>query len=381
MPYDFTASNAASATIQTQVGALQTEIRRIEASELSTATALMTTTLQRNALQTQLNAANASITTLTAARDAALADLALRTAERDQAIVERDQALADLAECETNCPPPEPPSLILGGSNKLGYPDLESRLGMPPGSFTHFIPGARFTTGELDKMAVYVAAGVVPSLSFHVGTEADTDYNIAQLVARGWDGLFGGYSIGNEPTQKSTPMMDWRNANIYASSVLPPSWQLVVGPFQRMDIMADPTDPRFIGNWIGTDYSWIDRLGVNVYDKNHSVGQTFSSLVNAKNNSAWHSVDSYATLIGKKIWVREYGAPEQQSGEWNRPIGWKPEHYQGMYDYVMGKLDLYELVNVFNSDVGGDPPPEGWWAWTSTAAMNKYIALMTASQS
>ena len=381
MPYDFTDSNAASAAIQTQIAALQTEIRRIEASELSTATALMTVTIQRNALQTQLNTATANLATVTAERDQAVSELALRTSQRDQAIVERDQALSDLSDCEANCPPPEPPSLILGGSDKLGYQDLKTRLGMVPGSFTLFIPGARFTTATLEDLDDIVADGCVPSLSFHVGTQADMDYNIAQLELRDYDTVYGGVSVGNEPTQKSVSAADWRAANIYASSILPPSWQLVVGPFQRMDIMADPTDPRFIGNWIGTDYSWIDRLGVNVYDKNHSVGQTFASLVNAKNNSAWHSVESYAQLIGKKIWVREYGAPEQQSGEWNRPIGWKPEHYQGMYDYVTGKLDLYELVNVFNSDVGGDPPPEGWWAWTSTAAMNKYIALMTASQS
>jgi hypothetical protein len=341
----------------------------------------MTVTIQRNQLQTQLNTANATITTLTSERDQAQSDLALRTAERDQAIVERDQALADLADCEANCPPPEPPSLILGGSDKLGYPDLKSRLGMPPGSFTLFVSNVRIQTADLDKLGALIADGVVPSVSVLVGTQADTDYNMSQLATRGYDTVFGGWSIGNEPTQKSATATEWRNASIYAASVLPPTWELVAGPFQRMDIMADPADPRFIGNWIGPDASWVGRLGVNVYDKNHSVGQTFEQLVTAKNNPAWHSVESYAQSIGKKIWVREYGAPEEQSGEWTRPAGWKPQHYQAMYDYVMGKLDLYELVNVFNSDVGGDPPPEGWWAWTSVAAMNKYIALMIASQS
>lgn len=270
------------------------------------------------------------------------------------------------------------PRLLIGGSCQQGYPELRTRLtGVLPCMFTHFVATPRITVAELDKMAVYVLDGVIPSLSFPVGTQADTDFNVAQLVARGFDRLAGGYSIGNEPTQKAPTATEWRAANQYAATVLPPAWTLVAGPFQRVDIMAAVTDPRFIGNWLGPDPSWIGALGCNVYDKNQSVGSTFEQLVKATGPGP-NSVEGYARQIGKRLWIREAGAPE--AGTWNRPTGWKPAWYRAMYTYCACQPDLYHTVNPFNSAIGGDPPPEGWQAWTSPEALAAYRETVAAAR-
>lgn len=335
------------------------------------------------ALNADLGTAHATITTL----ENEITDLESEVQGLTQTVTTRDARIVELetalAECQAS---QDEARLIVGGSDKNGYPDLENRLlpwNVRPGSFTQFISASRLNAADETKLAVYVAHGVIPSLSFLPGTDADTDYNISRLVALGYDTIRGGYSIGNEPTQKPTPATTWRARNIYAASVLPDSWTLVLGPFQRVDIMALESDPRFIGKWLfdGTP-DWITAagncaLGVNVYDKNQSVGSTFEQLVTATGPGPW-SVEAYAQHLGLKLWIREAGAPE--AGTWNRPAGWKPNWYQAMYDYCSGKLDLYELVNIFNSDVGGDPPPEGWWAWTSPAALAAYAGIIVASQ-
>lgn len=294
-------------------------------------------------------------------------DLILRSA---QAVTELERLTGLVAD----------PKLIIGGSCQQGYPELKTRLtGVLPGAFTHFIPGARFTAGEEAEMAAYVADGVMPSLSFHVGTEADTDYNIGRLVANGWDDLVGAWCIGNEPTQKPDPPAVWRAANQYAASVLPASWQLVLGPFQRVDVMAAENDPRFIGNWVGPDPQlWCRNLGINVYDKNQSTGQSFEQLVQATGPGPW-SVEGWALDHDMSLWVREAGAPETQTGAWTRPVNWKPAWYRGTLSYTLSKRDLYRMVNVFNSAIGGGPPPEGWFAWSSPQALAAYREITLAA--
>lgn len=300
-----------------------------------------------------------------AARDQALAQAAAATAQLAGRTTERDTALdrtVALGALVWKVP--------LGSSNQAGYPDVKARIeqNAPAGrpvrlnSFTQFCTGVRFTTADLDKMGEYIADGVNPSVSVQLGDNNDTIYNCQQLTAQGFHLVPGRYTIASEPTvpSKNINPAIWGLVHAAARTYLPAAW-LNVPVFQRADFLYPTSDARHISKWLGSgDLAWCNEIGVNVYDKNQSAGNSFQDLVTTPDIAGQLSVEGYAASKGKRLFIRETGCP--QDGDWNRPAGYQVAWHAAQVAYLEAHPDRYAGANKFHSTVGGTPPPNGWVA-------------------
>jgi hypothetical protein len=281
-----------------------------------------------------------------------------------------DDLTERLAECEADH---GPAPLIVGGSHPNGWAAHKAMTAPEvPAAHRYFARRARLTVADLDETDAIAGDGALPYISVRIGSPDDTSFNVGALMEQGI--TRGAYIIAHEPTQKITAA----EYKAMQEACLPivrdglPDWERLL-VFMAYDF-RDPEADRHPGHgWLPDDLTLITGIGVDVYDKakNAADRRTFAELMTPVED--FTNTAREITGVDLTIHICEASAPD--TGQYERPPGWKPTWLRGAYLHMQEtrKADgtpRYGSLLVFNG-MGPDAPPAvgdipAGWGWGST---------------